>query len=90
METFASRSQLWPAARISFIAALLLFVITIVVGILNGLDLYEPDHDTLITHVHAGTRCQWSSDRNRRGHGRWTWQLAVSSRYVRDYDHSEE
>jgi hypothetical protein len=38
-----------------FIPALLLFVITIVIGILNGLDLYEPDHDTLITHVHAGT-----------------------------------
>ncbi len=36
-------------------ASLLLFVITIVVGILNGLDLYTPDHDTLLTHVHAGT-----------------------------------
>lgn len=55
MSTLASRTQLWPAARITFTAALLLFVITIVVGILNGLDLYEPDHDTLITHVHAGT-----------------------------------
>lgn len=55
MSTLASRSQLWPAARITFTAALVLFVVTIVVGILNGLDLYEPDHDTLITHVHAGT-----------------------------------
>ena len=50
-----ARSQLWPIAAITFIAALLLFVVTIVIGILNGLDLYEPDHDTLITHVHAGT-----------------------------------
>lgn len=50
-----SRSQLWPAARPMFISALLLFVFTIVVGILNGLDIYDPDHDTLLTHVHAGT-----------------------------------
>lgn len=49
------RSQLWPAARVTFTAALLLFVTTIVVGILNGIDVYEPDHDTLISHVHAGT-----------------------------------
>jgi hypothetical protein len=45
----------WPAARAMFVAALLLFVITIVIGILNGIDVWEPDHDTLITHVHAGT-----------------------------------
>ncbi|MDA2979049.1 MAG: hypothetical protein O3B42_04720 [Actinomycetota bacterium] len=32
-----------------------LFVFTIVIGILNGLDIYTPDHDTLMTHVHAGT-----------------------------------
>lgn len=55
MQTLTSRPPLWPAARITFVAALSLFVITIVVGILNGLDVYLPDHDTLITHVHAGT-----------------------------------
>ncbi len=49
------RSPFWPAARITFTAALALFAVTIVIGILNGLDLYVPDHDTLITHVHAGT-----------------------------------
>ncbi|MEZ5175447.1 MAG: hypothetical protein R2823_04495 [Acidimicrobiia bacterium] len=49
------RSPYWPAARITFVAALAIFAVTIVIGILNGLDLYEPDHDTLITHVHAGT-----------------------------------
>jgi hypothetical protein len=48
-------SPAWPAARIAFTSALLLFVVTIGIGILNGLDLYNPDHDTLITHVHAGT-----------------------------------
>jgi FtsH-binding integral membrane protein len=48
-------SQLWPAARRVFIAALSLFVVTIVIGILNGLDVYLPDHDTLMAHVHAGT-----------------------------------
>jgi len=55
MTGIKTRNQLWPAARVTFIGALLLFVITVVVGILNGLDLYEPDHDTLISHVHAGT-----------------------------------
>jgi hypothetical protein len=38
-----------------FSVAMILFVFTIVVGILNGLDVYTPDHDTLLTHVHAGT-----------------------------------
>lgn len=55
MTSAVPRAQLWPAARPVLITALLLFVITIVIGILNGLDVYEPDHDTLITHVHAGT-----------------------------------
>jgi len=55
MTSTVSRAQLWPAARPVLITALTLFVITIVIGILNGLDVYEPDHDTLITHVHAGT-----------------------------------
>lgn len=53
--TFAPRSGLAGAARITFTAGLLLFVVTIVVGILNGIDVWEPDHDTLIGHVHAGT-----------------------------------
>jgi hypothetical protein len=53
--SFAPRSGLSDAARITFTAGLLLFVATIVVGILNGIDVWEPDHDTLIGHVHAGT-----------------------------------
>ncbi|MFH2072046.1 MAG: hypothetical protein ABIJ75_04250 [Actinomycetota bacterium] len=55
MSPFATRSQLSDAARITLTAGLLLFVLTIVVGILNGTDLWNPDHDTLIGHVHAGT-----------------------------------
>ena len=55
MTTFASRSGLSEAARITFIAALVLFIVTIVVGILNGIDVWQPDHDTLMSHVHAGT-----------------------------------
>ena len=55
MTALRTRSQLWPAARPLFMTALGLFVITIVIGILNGLDIWEPGHDTLITHVHAGT-----------------------------------
>jgi len=51
----STRSTLPDAARIAFSGALILFVITIVIGILNGIDVWEPEHDTLITHVHAGT-----------------------------------
>jgi len=38
-----------------FRAALLIFVVTIVIGILNGLDLWDPPHNMLMTHVHSGT-----------------------------------
>ncbi len=34
---------------------MLLFVITIVIGILNGVDVWDVPRDTLLTHVHAGT-----------------------------------
>ena len=55
MAEFASGSRLASAARITFLGALLLFIVTIVIGILNGIDVWDPEHDTLITHVHAGT-----------------------------------
>lgn len=41
--------------RVLFRAAMVIFVITIVIGILNGTDLWDPPRDTLLTHVHAGT-----------------------------------
>lgn len=45
-----------PAAtRNLFRAALVLFVITVVIGILNGIDVWDPPRGALITHVHAGT-----------------------------------
>ena len=47
--------QAWSLARIPFIGALVVFVFTIVIGILNGIDVYTPDHDTLMGHVHSGT-----------------------------------
>ena len=31
------------------------FLVTIVIGIINGLDLYEFNRDQLLTHVHSGT-----------------------------------
>jgi hypothetical protein len=55
MTRFASDSGLRNAARITFSASMLLFVVTIVIGILNGIDVWEPNHDSLIGHVHAGT-----------------------------------
>jgi hypothetical protein len=36
-------------------AAMVIFVVTIVIGILNGTDVWDPPRDTLLTHVHAGT-----------------------------------
>ncbi|MFQ5968072.1 MAG: hypothetical protein ACE5MI_10740 [Acidimicrobiia bacterium] len=50
-----TQSELWPVARITFVAALLLFIITIVIGILNGVDLVEFERDQTVTHLHAGT-----------------------------------
>lgn len=38
-----------------FRAALVIFVITVVIGILNGTDVWEPPRNALLTHVHAGT-----------------------------------
>src|SRR3990172_4416262 len=38
-----------------FLAAIGTYVVTVAIGILNGLDLVEFDHNTLMTHVHAGT-----------------------------------
>jgi len=48
-------SALRPQARLLFRAALMIFVVTIVIGILNGLDVWEPVRSALLTHVHAGT-----------------------------------
>lgn len=38
-----------------FRSALVIFVVTVVIGILNGTDIWDPPRNTLLTHVHAGT-----------------------------------
>jgi hypothetical protein len=48
-------NPLRPQARLLFGTALVVFVVTIVIGILNGMDVWEPEHNVLLTHVHAGT-----------------------------------
>lgn len=41
--------------RALFRTAMAVFVVTVVIGILNGLDAIEFDRATLLTHVHSGT-----------------------------------
>ncbi len=42
-------------ARLLFRSGLVIFLVTIVIGILNGIDVWEPSRELLLTHVHAGT-----------------------------------
>lgn len=44
-----------PAIRALYQTALVVFVVTVVIGILNGLDVVDFSRDQLLTHVHAGT-----------------------------------
>ena len=55
MSVFAPRDGLASAARITFSAASVIFTYTIVIGILNGMDVWDPEHDVLMSHVHSGT-----------------------------------
>lgn len=48
-------SSVDASARLLFRSALLIFLVTIVIGILNGLDVWEPSNNMLLTHVHSGT-----------------------------------
>ncbi len=41
--------------RVLFQGALAIFLVTVVIGLLNGLDLVAFERPTLLTHVHAGT-----------------------------------
>lgn len=43
------------SVRLLFRSALAIFLITIVIGILNGLDIWDPTRELVLTHVHAGT-----------------------------------
>jgi hypothetical protein len=55
MSVFAPRNGLAGSARIVFSAAAVIFMYTIVIGILNGMDVWDPEHDVLMSHVHSGT-----------------------------------
>jgi hypothetical protein len=48
-------SEVESSSRMLFRAALVIFLVTIVIGILNGMNLWEPSHNMLLTHVHSGT-----------------------------------
>lgn len=41
--------------RLLFLSALGIFLVTVVIGILNGIDLVEFSRPVIVTHVHAGT-----------------------------------
>lgn len=51
METHVLREPV----RLLFRSALIIFLVTIVIGILNGMDLWDPTREMILTHVHAGT-----------------------------------
>ncbi len=42
-------------ARDLYLVAMAVFVVNIVIGIFNGADVVEFDHNQILTHVHAGT-----------------------------------
>lgn len=48
-------SEVDSSARMLFRAALLIFLVTIVIGILNGMNVWDPSRNMLLTHVHSGT-----------------------------------
>ena len=48
-------SEVQSSARLLFRSALVIFLVTIVIGILNGMDVWNPPNTLLLTHVHAGT-----------------------------------
>ena len=54
MSTLASAD--WPRfVRGLYLTAMAVFLVTIVIGILNGSDAVEFDHNQILTHVHSGT-----------------------------------
>jgi hypothetical protein len=56
MASSSSSAAGWPPiVRGLLFVAMGLFLVTIVIGILNGLDIYTFDRNQLLTHVHSGT-----------------------------------
>jgi hypothetical protein len=50
-----ARPAFWPEIRTLLLAAMLIFVYTIGIGILNGTDLVDFDQRRILGHVHGGT-----------------------------------
>jgi hypothetical protein len=48
-------NALEPQSRLLYRGALVIFVVTIIIGILNGLEVWDPTRQMILTHVHAGT-----------------------------------
>lgn len=55
MATATARPALWPEIRLLLLAAMAVFVYTIVIGILNGTDVVDFDRRRILGHVHGGT-----------------------------------
>jgi hypothetical protein len=56
MTSLVGDSGGWPrTVRGLYLVAMAVFVVTVLIGIVNGLDLYEFSHDQVLTHVHSGT-----------------------------------
>ncbi|GAB4332534.1 MAG: hypothetical protein Kow0010_18500 [Dehalococcoidia bacterium] len=56
MSSAALRSNpLRPEIMLLFTSAMVIFVFTVTVGILNGTDIVDFDQKTILTHVHTGT-----------------------------------
>jgi hypothetical protein len=55
MATETQTLNLAREIRLLLQIALAVFIYTVVIGILNGTDLVDFEHKTLLTHVHAGT-----------------------------------
>lgn len=48
-------TEVGRTVRHLLLVALGVFLVTVAIGMINGLDLYEFNHDQLLTHVHSGT-----------------------------------
>ncbi|MBI2862463.1 MAG: hypothetical protein HYX89_06565 [Chloroflexi bacterium] len=55
MSELVQRTPVRREITVLFQAAMVIFIVTVLVGILNGLNVVEFDRKTLMTHVHAGT-----------------------------------
>ncbi|MCP4223678.1 MAG: hypothetical protein GY773_10080, partial [Actinomycetia bacterium] len=49
------RPAFWPEIRTLLLAAMVFFVFTIGIGILNGSDIVDFDRKRILGHVHSGT-----------------------------------